>query len=60
MSCSSCEVVAINGVRCHEIGCPEAWRDYTTECFECGFDFQPEYKYQNMCNECLEPREDED
>ena len=34
--CQSCEVLNINGVNCHEIGCPDAWKDYTRECKECG------------------------
>lgn len=25
--CDSCEVLTINGVYCHELGCPEAWKD---------------------------------
>ena len=33
--CDSCEVLNINGVNCHEHGCPDAWKDYKTECYEC-------------------------
>ena len=36
--CNSCEALMINGVYCHEAGCPDAWRDYTSECAECGCD----------------------
>ena len=50
--CQSCEALMINGVYCHEIGCPDAWKDYQVECYECGFEFQPEFKGQMICNEC--------
>ena len=30
--CGSCQEVSINGVRCHEHGCPEALRFRCTEC----------------------------
>jgi len=52
--CNSCEVLAINGVRCHETGCPEAWKDYTAKCFECGCEFVPESKGQRECRDCGE------
>ena len=26
--CQQCETVHINGVKCHEQGCPDAWMDY--------------------------------
>lgn len=52
--CDSCEVVYINGVRCHEQGCPEAWKEKKVACFVCGFDFQPEERYQNVCPDCRE------
>ena len=53
MQCSQCQVLIINGVRCHETGCPLAWKDYTRECFECGCYFKPEERFQRICNECL-------
>ena len=37
--CDGCAVARINGVLSHEIGCPEAWRDYKVECFECEREF---------------------
>ena len=53
--CDSCEVVMINGLRCHETGCPEAWRDYGRECKWCGSEFMPEDKHQAFCCEdCAE------
>ena len=49
--CQSCEVLMINGVRCHEIGCPDSWKDYQNECRECGSLFTPEYKDQQYCDD---------
>ena len=48
--CNSCETMTINGVHTHEIGCPEAWRDYDRECKECGTSFRPESSYQDCCS----------
>jgi hypothetical protein len=39
--CQSCQEVRINGVKVHEAGCPEAWRDTPIPCWVCGFDFLP-------------------
>ncbi len=51
--CKSCELLRINGVVCHETGCPEAWRDKTRECKFCGCDFVPETRGQTCCSvEC--------
>ncbi len=53
--CDSCEVLYINGHRCHEIGCPDAWKDYLNLCAWCGAEFKPEYKGQKCCcSECEE------
>jgi hypothetical protein len=48
--CHSCEVVNINGVRTHEHGCPDAWRDEVRECAECGGEFEPEDSHQTYCD----------
>lgn len=53
MRCDQCQVAYINGVRCHETGCPLAWRDEIRECSECGCDFEPEDRYQRVCADCL-------
>ena len=50
--CQSCEALMINGVHCHETGCPDAWRDYRRECAECGCDFRPETREQRYCSPC--------
>ena len=49
--CNSCEVMYINGIRCHEHGCPEAYKDELRECKWCGCEFEPEDRYQNFCSE---------
>jgi len=55
MLCESCDCLFINGIKCHEIGCPDAWKDYKRECKWCGREFQPEDKNQQFCNEsCAE------
>lgn len=55
LSCKSCNVVMINGVKCHEIGCPDAWKDQKVKCDWCGQEFKPEIKWQAFCSEdCAE------
>jgi hypothetical protein len=49
--CQSCEQLRINGVVCHESGCPDAWRDETRECRWCGSRFRPEYRNQRECTD---------
>ena len=49
MTCRSCEVLAINGLLCHETGCPDSHINpgtgipYPVECDECGTTFDPEH-----------------
>jgi hypothetical protein len=50
--CTSCEVLYINGIKCHERGCPEAYKDETRECQWCGTDFTPESKQDVCCSPC--------
>jgi hypothetical protein len=60
MNCRSCEMVSINGVACHEIGCPDAWKDHLVACFDCGCDFVPESRHARICPDCANPSEQED
>jgi hypothetical protein len=53
LRCDSCQALVIQGTFCHETGCPEAWRDSTVECAECGCDFSPLERRQKMCDDCL-------
>ena len=49
--CNSCEALMINGVYCHELGCPDAWQDKIRECKWCGQDFKPEHSGQTCCDD---------
>ena len=49
--CNGCSPSMINGILCHETGCPDAWRDYNRECKDCGQEFMPEYAEQEFCTE---------
>ena len=51
--CDSCQPSRIQGKLCHEHGCPDAWKDYERECFQCGCEFIPEDRYQSHCDGCL-------
>jgi len=49
--CKSCEVLYINGVKCHEHGCPDAWKDYERICKWCGLPFVPNERFQEFCDD---------
>ena len=49
--CDQCEELMINGVRCHEQGCPNMWKDEVRECKWCGDKFRPRYKWQRYCSD---------
>jgi hypothetical protein len=51
MLCESCDCVYINGIKCHEHGCPDAWKDYEIECMWCGRKFKPVDKDQRCCDQ---------
>lgn len=51
--CDGCEILVINGILCHERGCPDAWKDTALECWECGCDFYPTERHQKSCQDCL-------
>lgn len=48
--CTACQVLMINGHRCHETGCPEAWKDYKVKCRNCDKLFKPKTKGQDTCS----------
>jgi len=53
--CDSCEAVMLNGVLCHEHGCPDSWRNYKRECNWCGRAFLPGHRDQTFCDDaCAE------
>jgi hypothetical protein len=46
MRCDQCQILSINGLACHEIGCPNTWKTWIEDrqewvfvlrCFYCGF-----------------------
>lgn len=49
--CNSCEVLYINGIKCHETGCPKTWKDEIKKCLWCGQTFKPEDRDQTCCDE---------
>ena len=53
--CDSCQPCRIQGKLCHEHGCPDAWKDYERECFQCGCEFLPKERHQSLCDGCEEP-----
>lgn len=57
--CDGCSPCMVNGVLCHEHGCPDAWRDQPVACFECGCDFLPSDSGQRTCPDCLQPEYDD-
>jgi hypothetical protein len=59
MKCDQCDMVAIQGIPCHETGCPNAWKDQKRTCVECGIQFPPTRYYQTVCNDCLKTSVDE-
>ena len=58
--CDGCSPSRINGVFCHEQGCPDAWRDKKIECIECGSDFYPDSHSQDICDDCVNSYDDLD
>ena len=58
--CDGCSPSVINGVFCHEHGCPDAWRDRKIACGECGCDFYPTERYQSVCDDCQDYDDEEE
>jgi hypothetical protein len=51
--CNSCSPSRINGVLCHEAGCPDAWRDYRKTCVFCNRPFYaPGNRKACLCHTC--------
>jgi hypothetical protein len=51
MLCESCYALRINGLLCHEHGCPDAHKTETRECKWCGNAFAPEDRGQRFCDD---------
>lgn len=50
MRCTGCQVMRIQGVLCHELGCTEQWKTERRECKECGSCFTPLNRSQVCCD----------
>ena len=59
ISCNQCNMLAINGVPCHETGCPNERKTWDSEnevwvkmytCIECGSEYEDEDEAYNCCN----------
>ncbi len=48
--CTQCELVHINGIPCHETGCPISYQDTIRECNWCGVNFNPSDQHQTECS----------
>lgn len=55
--CDGCNPSMVNGKVCHEHGCPDAWRDYAKECFECGCKMFAQGRGRVICEDCANPEE---
>lgn len=44
LRCTACQLARINGVVCHEAGCPDEWHRVKIECKWCGRPFYPRDK----------------
>lgn len=51
--CNQCKTLIINGMLCHEIGCPDSWKGHKIDCKWCGNEFIPDDSGQEFCDpEC--------
>lgn len=53
VSCPSCNLLRINGILCHEIGCPDSHLFVKRTCRLCKDTFEPEHNKQDTCSDCL-------
>jgi hypothetical protein len=63
LSCDRCQMLSINGIACHETGCPNQKKTWVPErgwvrylqCRECGCDVE-----EGESCDCMDPMEDEE
>jgi len=55
--CDGCSPSVINGILCHERGCPDAWRDALFACMDCGSDFYRDTLGRVLCGDCIRNEE---
>jgi hypothetical protein len=48
--CDGCSPSRINGVLCHESGCPCSWKDYAKKCIVCERKFYTKSHWVRTCN----------
>lgn len=53
VKCHNCNTAYINGVLCHEHGCPTAFR-VPMNCKDCDTKFMPATKWQKYCQDCID------
>jgi hypothetical protein len=53
--CDQCNMVRINGIPCHEQGCPN--QEHKCKCDICGYDFNSKNKYTRICPDCKDSEE---
>lgn len=55
-TCDACQMQVIQGLPCHEAGCPEAWADEIRECEWCGSAFMAftREKESTCCSCCCD------
>ena len=58
IGCDGCSPSMVNGVLCHEQGCPDAWRDCKIKCWECGCEEYPSERGSRLCAGCANPHQD--
>lgn len=58
--CDGCQPSVIQGFLCHELGCPDAWRDRESKCIECGSTFKMDRRNQQVCQGCIDDIEEDE
>ena len=54
-TCDNYQIAFVNGIKCHEPNCLDAWQDYLKDCAWGGSEFQAEHPEQTFCDvECQE------
>jgi hypothetical protein len=48
--CKSCSALTIQGILCHESGCPDSRKGKTISCKNCGCDFVPDEDGIKFCS----------
>lgn len=49
LRCDQCQLARIQGVVCHETGCPDAWK-HRRECRNCPRQYTPRDNWMDCCS----------